>query len=103
MLALGLANFVGAAFSCYPVTGSFSRSAVNNSTGALSQFSGVVTAIVMLATLLFLTPLFYFLPKFVLAAIVLNSVIALVAYDVAIELFKIKKSDFALWIVAFIG
>ena len=48
MLALGIANVVGAACSCYPVTGSFSRSAVNNSTGAMSQLSGVITAVVPL-------------------------------------------------------
>lgn len=103
MLALGIANVVGAAFSCYPVTGSFSRSAVNNSTGALSQFSGVLTAMVMLATLMFLTPLFYYLPKFALAAIVMNSVIPLVAFQEARHLFHVKKQDFLLWVTAFLG
>jgi len=103
MLALGIANLVGSVFSCYPVTGSFSRSAVANSTGARSQLAGFVTAVVMFATLMFLTPLFYYLPKFSLAAIVLNSVIALVAYDEAIKLAKIKKADFVLWVTAFIG
>jgi len=103
MLAVGIANLVGSALSCYPVTGSFSRSAVNNSTGALSQLSGVVTSILLFCTLMFLTPLFYYLPKFALAAVVLNSVIALVAYDEAIKLARIKKADFALWVVAFLG
>lgn len=103
MLALGIANVVGAAFSCYPVTGSFSRSAVNNSTGALSQFSGVLTALVMLATLMFLTPPFYYLPKFALAAIVMNSVIPLVAFQEARHLFHVKKQDFLLWVTAFLG
>jgi len=103
MFALGISNLVGSLFSCYPVTGSFSRSAVNNSTGALSQFSGVVTALVMLATLLFLTPLFYYLPKFVLAAIVMNSVIPLVAVGEAKKLWRIKREDFLLWLTAFLG
>jgi len=103
MLALGIANLVGSVFSCYPVTGSFSRSAVSNSTGALSQLSGFITAVVMFCTLMFLTPLFYYLPTYALAAIVLNSVIALVAYDEAIKLLRIKKADFVLWVVAFLG
>lgn len=103
MFALGIANLVGAAFSCYPVTGSFSRSAVNNGTGALSQLSGVVTAFVMLATLMFLTPLFFYLPKFVLAAIVMNSVMPLVAFGEAKHLFFVKKNDFVLWVTAFLG
>merc|ERR1711972_658358 len=99
MLALGISNVVGAAFSCYPVTGSFSRSAVNNTTGAKSQLSGIVTSIVMLCTLLFLTPLFYYLPKFVLAAIVISSVMPLVACDEAIRLCKIRFFDGLLWVV----
>mmetsp|Transcript_5680 Transcript_5680/g.12320 ORF Transcript_5680/g.12320 Transcript_5680/m.12320 type:complete len:891 (+) Transcript_5680:223-2895(+) len=103
MLALGFANLIGAAFSCYPVTGSFSRSAVNNSTGALTQLSGMITAIVMFATLMFLTPLFYYLPKFVLAAIVLNSVIPLVALSEARRLWRVKRNDCFLWVVAFLG
>jgi len=103
MLAVGISNLVGSALSCYPVTGSFSRSAVNNSTGAQSQLSGFVTSVLMFCVLLVLTPLFYYLPKFALAAVVLNSVIALVAYDEAIKLWRIKKGDCILWFVAFFG
>jgi hypothetical protein len=103
LLALGMANLVGSMFSCYPVTGSFSRSAVNNATGALSQLSGFITGMVMLLTMLILTPLFYYLPKFVLAAIVINSVMGLVAFGEARRLWRVKKQDCLLWIVAFIG
>ena len=100
LLALGVSNVVGALFSAYPVTGSFSRCAVNNATGAQTQFAGLVTALVMLCTLLWLTPLFNFLPDFVLAAIVISSVAPLVAYNEAIKLWRVKKSDFLLWVHA---
>eukprot|EP00440_Ansanella_granifera_P021241 gb/GFBE01023058.1/.p1 GENE.gb/GFBE01023058.1/~~gb/GFBE01023058.1/.p1 ORF type:complete len:893 (+),score=180.88 gb/GFBE01023058.1/:1-2679(+) len=103
LFALGLSNLVGAMFSCYPVTGSFSRSAVNNATGAVSQLSGLVTSVVMLCTLLWLTPVFYYLPNFVLAAIVISSVAPLVAYGEAIKLWHVKKQDFVLWVAAFVG
>jgi len=103
MFALGVSNFIGAMFSCYPVTGSFSRSAVNNSTGAVTQLSGLITSIVMFCTLMFLTPLFYYLPKFALAAIVINSVIPLVALSEAKRLFYVKRNDIILWVVAFLG
>lgn len=103
LFALGMSNLVGAAFSCYPVTGSFSRSAVNNQTGARTQLSGIITAVVMFFTLLFLTPLFFYLPKFALAAIVMSSVIPLVAFGEACRLWKMKISDFVLWMCAFIG
>jgi len=103
LFALGMSNLIGSMFSCYPVTGSFSRSAVNNSTGALTQLSGFITSIVMFCTLMFLTPLFYYLPKFALAAIVMNSVIPLVAFGEMKRLWRIKKQDCVLWIVAFLG
>merc|ERR1719461_60107 len=103
MVALGMINFIGAAFSCCPVTGSFSRSAVNDSTGAQTQIAGIITSVVMFLTLMVLTPLFYHLPKFALAAIVINSVKNLVAYEEARHLFKVKRSDCMLWFCAFIG
>lgn len=103
MFALGLANLVGAAMSCYPVTGSFSRSAVNNATGAQTQLAGLITAVIMFLTLMLLTPVFFYLPKFVLAAIVMNSVKNLVAVDDAKSLYKFAKKDFGLWMFAFLG
>jgi sulfate transporter 4 len=101
--ALGLANLAGSMFSCYPVTGSFSRSAVNNASGATSQLAGLITAVVMLCTLLFLCPLFRFLPQFALAAIVINSVVPLIAVSEARKLWRTKGQDFVLWVVAFAG
>merc|ERR1719183_1504232 len=102
-MALGLSNLVGGCFSCYPVTGSFSRSAVMNSTGGRTQLGGIISAIIMFCTLMFLTPLFWFLPKFVLASVVINSIIPLVAFGEARRLFRIKRNDFILWVVAFLG
>ena len=58
LIGLGMANFCGAMFNAYPVTGSFSRSAVNNETGATSGISGFVTATIVAIVLLLLTPVF---------------------------------------------
>merc|ERR1719506_2459721 len=74
-----------------------------NSTGGQTQLGGFVSALVMLCTLLFLTKLFWFLPEFALASIVINSIIPLVAFSEAKKLYKIKRNDFILWVVAFIG
>lgn len=103
MMALGISNLVGGCFSCYPVTGSFSRSAVMNSTGGLTQLGGLISSLLMFCTLMFLTNLFWFLPKFALASIVINSIIPLVAFGEAKKLYRIKRNDFVLWVVAFIG
>jgi len=100
LLGLGMANFLGAMFHCYPVTGSFSRSAVNNEAGAKSGVSGMITSILVAVVLLFLTPVFERLPLAVLAAIVLSGVIGLIDYEEAIYLWKVHKFDFCIWTVA---
>jgi len=103
LTALGVANLFGSFTSAYPVTGSFSRSAVNNQVGAQTQFSGLLTGLLLLATLLVLTPVFAWLPKYALAAIVISSVTNLVDYNEALHLWKVKKQDCLLWAVAFLG
>lgn len=103
LLALGFSNIFGSMCSSYPASGSFSRSAVCSSSGGVSQLSGLVAVALSLMALLYLTQLFYYLPKFVLAAIVVSSVSKLIACDVARSLFHVKKSDFAMWMAAFIG
>merc|ERR1719454_519496 len=103
LFALRVANFLGSFTSAYPITGSFSRSAVNNQVGAQTQLSGLITGILLFVTLEFFTEAFYFLPKFALAAIVISSVVNLIDYKEAIHLWKVKKQDCLLWFVAFFG
>lgn len=103
LVALGASNIFGSMFSSYPVTGSFSRSAVNDDIGGVSGLSGVATATLIVFTLLFLTPLFYFLPKNVLAAVVMSSVIGLVDVDEVKFLWKVNKKDLLLWSTSFLG
>lgn len=77
LLALGCAN-IGSAFSGgYPVAGGLGRSMVNFSAGANTQVSSLITAVLIAVSLLFLTPLLYFLPKAVLAAIIIVAVMGL--------------------------
>ena len=103
LTGLGLANFLGAAFSTYPVTGSFSRSAVNNDTGAKTGLAGVVTGLVVLLTLLVLAPVLKWLPIAALSAIVISSVIGLLDYPEAIFLWKSDLRDFFIWVIALLG
>ena len=58
LVGLGMANLGAGFFSGYPITGSFSRTAVSNEGGAESGISGVVTATIVGFVLLFLTPVF---------------------------------------------
>jgi hypothetical protein len=63
LVGLGVANVAGAMFNCYTTTGSFSRSAVNNLSGAKSQLAGTVTGLFIMLVLLLLTPVFTNLPQ----------------------------------------
>eukprot|EP00466_Bigelowiella_natans_P005470 jgi/Bigna1/58321/fgenesh1_pm.74_\ len=103
LFALGLTNFLSSTASAFPTSGALSRSAVNNAVGSKTQIAGLITSLGVLITMVFLTPLFAYLPKFVLGAIVVSSVISLVAYDECIRLWRIKKTDGCLWILAFLG
>jgi len=103
LVGIGVADFVGAMFQSYPVTGSFSRSAVNNECGAQSGISAIVTATMVGLILLFLTPVFEVMPLSVLAAIIISGVAGLVDYNEAIHLFKVHKFDFFVWCMSFLG
>uniref|UniRef100_A0A2K1YXT9 STAS domain-containing protein n=1 Tax=Populus trichocarpa TaxID=3694 RepID=A0A2K1YXT9_POPTR len=99
LFGLGLANILGSFFSAYPSTGSFSRSAVNNDSGAKTGLAGIVAGTIMGCSLLFLTPLFEYIPQCGLAAIVISAVMGLVDYHEAIFLWHVDKKDFVLWII----
>ncbi|SFL79431.1 SulP family inorganic anion transporter [Salibacterium qingdaonense] len=99
--AIGTANIAGSLFSSYAVTGSFSRSAVNYRAGAVSQVAMVITAMGIILTLFFLTPLFYYLPQAVLAAIILSAVAGLINVPSLRYAFRIKPADGWVWVVTF--
>lgn len=91
--ALGLANVSAAFFSGFPVAGSFSRTAVNYQSGARTQLASVFTALLILLTLLFFTPLFYYLPNAALAAIIVVAVYRLLDLREARRIFEIRQAD----------
>jgi SulP family sulfate permease len=78
LIGQGLANVVGAASQSFPVSGSFSRSAVNLNAGAVTGLSSVFAGLLVLITLLFLTSLLYHLPQAVLAAVIMLAVLGLI-------------------------
>lgn len=63
LLTLGICNVLGSCASSMPVTGSFSRSAVNHASGVKTPMGGLYTGILILLALSLLTPYFYFIPK----------------------------------------
>jgi SulP family sulfate permease len=103
LIALGLSKVVGAFFQAFPTTGSFTRSAVNNESGAKTGISALFTTLLLALTLLFLTPLFYYLPKAILAAIIIVATIGLIGYKEAIHLWHTHRPDFILLMVTFLS
>ncbi|WP_206208132.1 SulP family inorganic anion transporter [Wenyingzhuangia fucanilytica] len=103
LIALGMMNIFGSMFKSYPSTASFSRSAVNEDAGSKTGFAALFSMLVIVSVLLFLTPYFYYLPKAVLAGIIMVSVIKLIDYKEAIRLWELNKSDFWMLIATFSG
>jgi len=102
LIGQGLGNITGSFFQSYPASGSFSRSAVNLNAGAKTGFSSVVTAILVVITLLFLTPLLYHLPKATLAAVVIMAVFGLINFKSIIHIWQTNKHDGIAAITTFI-
>ena len=102
LIALGLSNVVGSLFQSYPTTGGFSRTAVNDQAGANSTLASFISAAIVGLTLLFLTPLFYYLPNTVLAAIIMVAVFGLIDIQYPRTLLKNRKDEFALLIFTFV-
>lgn len=94
LVGLGASNLAAAFFGGYPVTGGFARSVVNFDAGAQTPMAGVLTAIGIAVTALFLTPLFFSLPKATLAATIIVAVLSLVDLGALKRAWNYSKSDF---------
>jgi SulP family sulfate permease len=99
---LGLANIISSLFSGYIVTGGFSRTAVNYQAGAKTGLASIITSVVVMLTLLVLTPLFYYLPNTILAAIIIVAVVGLIDIKEPIHLFRIKPADGLTLVLTFV-
>jgi sulfate permease, SulP family len=103
LVALGSAN-LGAAFSGgFPVTGGLSRSVVNDSAGAQSGMASILTGGIVLITVLFLTPLFTYLPRATLAAVVLVAVIGLLETATLRRALAYSRADLIALVVTFVA
>ncbi|MCB0618959.1 MAG: solute carrier family 26 protein, partial [Saprospiraceae bacterium] len=103
LIALGLANVGGSFFQAYPTTGGFSRTAVNDQAGARTGLAAIISAALILLTLLFLTPLFYYLPQAILASVIMVAVFGLIDIKEAVHLWHANRTDFFMLIVTFLA
>ncbi|SDZ85944.1 sulfate permease, SulP family [Thiothrix caldifontis] len=103
LVGQGLSNIVSGFSSGYAVSGSFSRSAVNFASGAMTGFSSVVTGLLVALTLLFLTPLLYHLPQATLAAVIIMAVVNLIKVAPIKHAWKVEPHDGVVAVVTFIA
>ena len=102
LIGQGLANILGAVGKSYPTSGSFSRSAVNLQSGAVTGLSSVFTSLAVVIVLLFFTPLLYHLPQSVLAAVIMMAVIGLINVSGFVHAWHAQWYDGAISILSFI-
>src|SRR4029077_17290113 len=70
-LSEGLANLAGSLFHCFPGSGSLTRSTINHLAGAQTQWSGVISALVVALTVVLFAPYAYYIPRSGLAGILI--------------------------------
>lgn len=102
LIGQGIANILGSFGQSYAVSGSFSRSAVNIQSGAITGLSSVFTSAVVVVVLLFFTPLLYHLPQSVLASIIMLAVVGLINFKGVVHAYRISRSDGIISILCFI-
>jgi len=102
LFALGISKIGGAFFQAIPTSGSFTRSAINHESGAKTTVASIITALLIGLTLLFLTPLFYYLPRAILAAIILMAVKSLFDLKEVIHVWYTHKEDFWMMLITFL-
>ena len=101
LVGLGMANIGGSFFQAFPTTGGFSRTAVNDQAGAKTPVASLISVALIGFTLLFLTPLFYYLPMAVLAGIIVVAVFGLINIGEMTHLWHTDKRDFIMLMVTF--
>lgn len=93
MYALGMCNIIGSFVQSIPITGSFSRTAVNSTSGVKTQAGGIVTGLLVVLALAFLTPYFKYIPKATLSAVIICAVIFMVEYETVKPIWKTRQLD----------
>lgn len=91
MIAVGLCNVISSFVQSMPITGSFTRTALNNASGVKTTLGGAITGTLVILTLAFLTSTFYYIPKATLSSIIIAAMIFMVDHEKIVEIWKSKS------------
>lgn len=103
LIAIGTANIANSFVQGYPGTGALSRGAVNNASGVRTPMGSLYTGILVILSLLFFTPYFFYIPKAALGGIIISAVIFMVEVRVVKPMWRSKKTDLVPGLAAFIA
>ncbi|XP_023298753.1 solute carrier family 26 member 6 [Lucilia cuprina] len=103
LFAMGIGNIVGGFFQCIPMAASLSRSLIQEQTGGASQLASLVSAILILMTLFWTGPFFAFLPRCVLAGVIVVALKPMFMQAKELKKFaKQGKLEVLTWLCTFI-
>ncbi|KAI9003490.1 sulfate transporter family-domain-containing protein [Hyaloraphidium curvatum] len=99
-LAVGAVNVAGSFFGSFPVTGSYSRTAINSQAGVRTPLSGILAGCIVLLAAFVLGPVFYWIPISTLAAVIMHGITELVSPPAFfVRLWRISPADFTVTLV----
>lgn len=93
LIGQGLANISASFTQAYPVSGSFSRSSINFNSGAKTGLSSIIASLVVFVSVLFFTPLFYYLPQSVLAAVIIMAIFRLINFKAIMHIWQTCRDE----------
>ncbi len=102
LIGQGMANIGSGLFGGLPVSGSFSSTGVNVHAGARTGMSGIVVSCVAVFAALFLTSVLYYIPRALLAAIVIAGALQLVHVSRFAQMFAISRTEGTVAILVFV-
>ena len=103
LVALGAANLAAGGFQGFPISASASRTPVAIAAGARTQLTPLVGAITIALLLVAAPGLLRNLPQPILAAVVITAAMGLVDPAAVRHLYQVRRSEFVLWLAAFVG
>lgn len=101
MVALAACNLLGSLVQAMPVCGAFTRSAVSHASGVRTPMVGLYTSVLVILTLEFFTPCFYYIPRATLAAVLVCAVASFIDVAIVAQLWRTSKRDLVTLLVTF--
>ncbi|XP_050297998.1 sodium-independent sulfate anion transporter-like isoform X2 [Anthonomus grandis grandis] len=93
LIALGIGNMAGSLVHSMPITGSFTRTAVNNASGVKTTTAGLITSCMLMVSLALLTGVFKYIPKATLAGVIMVSMYYLCEFHAIGVMWRTKRLD----------